>query len=284
MKGFKKLALVTAVAALPMSGFAMEALDDATLSGVTGQDGISVGITTNALNLGVIIHDTDGLAAISGDAGAIVIDNMSVNTGGNAITLDIDADGNGGVPVLNVAVSIPSGTTIATGDISVAVSDGINNAAGTTSLQTSAIIESANITLGATTLNIQLGNEVQTVGTFGTQMIALNTTITGGITIGDVLNTADNFTLNDANGGSISVGQIDVTGNGSADLGLSAGVNVDATDGLVISLATVGSASGLDVKMQRVALGGSQVAGPFLGDVEIVGLNLNGTVITVSGK
>src|SRR5690554_232961 len=129
MKGFKKLALVSAIAALPMSGFAMEALDDATLSGVTGQDGISVNISVPAMTMDIVLHDNDGLTGT--DAGAIVIDQMSLSTPtGTSIGLVIDASDNGGAPLLNIAVSIPTGTTISTGDLSVATSDGIGTTAG----------------------------------------------------------------------------------------------------------------------------------------------------------
>lgn len=271
---FKKLALVTAIAALPMSGFAMEAMEDSALSDVTGQDGITIGITTPSLTLDTIVHDNDGLTSLGNTAGAIFIDNMVINTGGGEITAVIDADSNGGAPVLNVAVTIPTGTTISTGDLYVATSNGMGTAITD---QSAAIMDSMDITLGATTLNIQLGNEVQTVGTFGTQMIALDTTITGGITI-------TNFSLNDATavtGGSISAVSIDVGGDGVAagDITVAAGVNLDSTDGLVISVATLGSATGLSVEMTDLALG---TATP-IGDVEILGLNLNGTVINVRG-
>lgn len=272
--GFKKLALAAAVAAAPMTALALEPMQDEALAAVTGQDGITLGITTPSLSLDVNVHDNDGLASISGDAGAIVIENMVVNTGGNAINVVIDADGNSAAtaPVLNVAVSIPSGTSISTGDISVATSNGMGTAVTN---QSAVILDSMDIVLGATTMNIQLGNELQTVGTFGTQMIALDTTITGGITI-------NNFSLNDATattGGSISAASIAVTGTAEAgDITTSLGVNLDNTTGLVIGIETLGTA-GLTVAMTDLALGNSTP----IGDVELVGLNLNGTTISVSG-
>src|SRR5690554_5283838 len=111
MSAFKKLALVTAMAALPMSGFAMEALDDATMSGITGQDGLTVTINVPTSTLDILIHDADGFngASLSGAAGAIVIEDMSLTTGAGGIVLNIDADGNGTDPVLNVGVVIGAG-------------------------------------------------------------------------------------------------------------------------------------------------------------------------------
>jgi hypothetical protein len=45
---FKKLALAAAVASLPATGFSMEAMEDSALSGVTGQDGISMTLNGNS--------------------------------------------------------------------------------------------------------------------------------------------------------------------------------------------------------------------------------------------
>ena len=57
---FKKLALVTAMFAATSGAYAMEAMDDESMSAATGQDGITIGITTNALTLDQRIHDRDG--------------------------------------------------------------------------------------------------------------------------------------------------------------------------------------------------------------------------------
>src|SRR5690554_5049918 len=191
MKGFKKLALVSAIAALPMSGFAMQALDDETMSNVTGQDGLTVGITTPVagMTMDIIIHDNDGLTGAP-DAGAIVIDQMKLTTPGE-IKLVIDASDNSASPLLNIAVTIPTGTTITTGDLSVATSGGIGTTAGadntdskydgrSVSNQTATILDSMDITLGSTTLDIQLGNVAQIVGGT-TRMIDLTTTMNGGL-------------------------------------------------------------------------------------------------------
>jgi len=280
MKGFKKLALVTAIAALPMSGFAMQALDDAAMSNVTGQDGLVVSINTGTLSMGINIHDKDGFAGHL-DAGAIVIENMVVNTQGGDITLTIDAGhdiAGAGPAILNVAVSIPTGTTISTGDLSVAKSNGI--VAGGFTDQSGVIMDSMDIVLGATTLNIQLGGEDQVVAGVGggtvSQMIALNTSIAGGVVI-------NNMALNDANsGGTIGATSITLVDTGGTDLTVVAGVNVTA-NGLEIGLGQIGDATnGVSVKIVDQYLGVNGTA-PAIGDIEIVGLNLNGTTITVAG-
>lgn len=271
MKGFKKLALASAIAALPVSGFAMEAMDDAALSDVTGQDGLSLNIDVPASTMDIIIHDSDGSTAgsLTGLAGALVIDNMSLSTGAGGIDVDIDADGGTAGPVLNVAVTIPTGTTINTGDIRVAGSAGMGNALVNTSAP---ILDSMSITLGQVDLNIQLGSD-EPQGS----MIVLDTAITNGITI-------TNFALNDASSGeSISVSQIVMEdADGSGDLTVAMTGDVE-TSGLALTfgqLGATGVSPGVTLQMTSVQLG----TAPAIGDIEIIGLNLNGTTVTIAGK
>ncbi|MDF1822762.1 MAG: hypothetical protein P1U64_14360 [Alcanivoracaceae bacterium] len=272
MKGFKKLALASAIAALPVSGFAMEAMDDAALSDVTGQDGLSLNIDVPASTMDIIIHDGDGSTAgsLTGVAGALVINNMSLSTGAGGIDVDIDADGGAtGAPVLNVAVTIPTGTTINTGDIQVAGSSGMGNAVTNTSAN---ILDSMSITLGQVDLNIQLGS-AEPQGS----MIVLDTAITNGITI-------NNFALNDASSGeSISVSQIvmeDADGSGNLTVSMTGDVE---TSGLALTFSQLGATAGtvgVSLQMSSVQLG----TAPAIGDIEIIGLNLNGTTVTIAGK
>lgn len=278
---FKKLALVTAIAAAPMATFAAESLDDAMLGGVTGQDGISLSLDLN-VTTNAIVHDTDGIDNVSTTYsfdGAIIITGMNINTGGNAIVVEIDAGdvstAAGTAPVLNVNVSIPTGTTIQTGDLTVGNSNRDDSAWGFEAATESGVIMSnATITLGATTANIQLGNEAQG------NMIQVDTSITGGISV-------SNVALNDAGGaitgGAIGVGTLSVVDNGGANLTVDVGVDVDTTSGLVITVNQLGSlAGGMDVRMERVYLGTTTLG--YIGDVEMTGVNLNGSTIGISGK
>ncbi len=276
---FKKLALAAAVAVAPMSALALEPMQDDALSAVTGQDGINIGITTNNLNLDVYVHDKDGLtgSGLSGDSGAIVIEGMAINTNGGEIGIEIDADGNSGAGVLNVGVSLPNNIEIKTGDLSVADSDRDTGAWGIVAgTQSNTILKNSTITLGATNLNIQLGNEVQGA------MIALDTTITNGITITD-------GGLLDANAVPTTPGEdvgilfdsLAIKNNGGADLTVEASVDV-VNDGLVVALTTLGDAGGVDMRIENQRLGAAST-NP-LGDIEIVGLDLNGTTLRIGGK
>ena len=279
---FKKLALVTAIASAPFSAFAAESLDDAMLGSVTGQDGIAINlglnVTTNA-----IIHDTDGIDNVSTTYsydGAIIVTGLNINTQGNDIRVEIDAGdsstASGTAPVLNINVSIPALTTIQTGTLRVGNSNrddasGWGYEAGSVS---GVIMSNATITLGATTANIQLGNEAQG------NMIQVDTVITGGVSI-------SNSALNDASGaitgGTIGSSNVLIIDNGGANLTVDAGMDVNATEGLVITLNQVGSAAtGFDMRIERLYLGTTTLG--YLGDVELTGVNLNGSTVAISGK
>jgi hypothetical protein len=301
MKLFPQLALVSAIA-VSGSAFAMEALNDATLSNTTGQDGITIAIKPPTKNFdakinpttgtgtsyftatggqaGVIdidsvrIHDKDGEASLgfgtTGDAGAIVLDGFSL-AGSAPIIVKIDADGNAGAPVLNVNVALPQTLVIRTGDISVAESNGIGAALG----NQVKVLDSMDIKMGAATLNIQLGNEVQGA------MIKVAGTIDGGLVI-------DNFKLNDADdgtgtgtaGGSIGIDKLTLIDNAGTVLTLASNIDVVAGGLQITSTAT----NKLDVRMQDVRLGDFTAGSPAsIGDVELVGIDTNGTVLTISG-
>lgn len=285
---FKKLALAAAIATVPAVGFSVETLEDTDLGSVTGQDGIEMAINIGVAGIAtdVYVHDKDGFSAVGAGTtgysfdGAIVIDGLAIAVGGANITVAIDAGDfavSGGAPILNVNVTLPAALTISTGDITVAnsqIDDGVS-ARGVED-QSGVILSSMDIVLGSTTLNIQLGNEAQTGSLAGTDMIVVNAAITGGLSV-------SNFALNDgSSGASIGMSSMTVEDAGAGtDLTVLADVNVTAA-GIVIGLGQLGSGTGMSVEIVDQYLG-TTTAG-YVGDISLVGLNLNGTTITISGK
>lgn len=284
MKGFKKLALVTAVAALPMSGFAMEALDDATMSGVTGQDGISLNLGLNA-SLDIGIEDTDGLGATSTapNPGMIMIVGQSLVGDADVV---IDAGVNATGAVLRIGVEIPT-LTLNTGDIHVvAGTSGATVAGGMTNLKTlaaaalpaDALIENVSITLSDLNLGIELGDGAA-------NLLAINTTSVLTIDIGSLADTTDSFVLNDQGtngGGSIYVDQVSIQ---NVDLnGITANVIANG-----LELKTNSALSNIDIAMMGVRIGNNSdrtdatTLAPSLGNIYIAGLNMSNQTITISG-
>lgn len=281
---FKKLALVTAMAAAPMGAYAVENLDDSMLSGVTGQDGIAINLNLD-VTTDVIVHDTDGIDNVSTTYsfdGAIIMSGVRIATGVGGVRVEVDAGDSstatGTAPVLNVNVAIAGGTIIETGDLTVGNSNRDDGAWGFETVSESGVImQNATITLGATDLNIQLGNEAQG------NMIQLQTVITGGIQV-------SNSALLDAGGsitgGAIGAGTITILDNGGANLTVDVGVDVDAAQGLVITLNQLGNAAtGMDIRVERQYLGTTTLG--YIGDVELNGVNLAAAgvnTISISGK
>ena len=270
MKVFRKLALVSAIATLPATGFAMQAMDDAALSGVTGQDGITIGLNLNA-NLDIGIEDTSGFSGVTGP-GLLMLDNFSL-VGDVDITIDSASNANGGV--LRIGLDVPS-LTVNTGDIYVGTgTDGTSVAAGMANLTSelgtasagTALIDSVSVTLTDLDLGIELGAGAS-------NFLSINTTSVLNIDIGTLNDTNDNFTLRDqsaAGGGEISIDQIAIQ---NVDLnGLTASLT---TNGLEIS--TNAALAGMNVAMMDVGLGAGS-----LGNVYIQGLNMSNQTITISG-
>lgn len=273
---FKKIALVTAIACAPMSAFAVESLDDAALSATTGQDGIEMGLTLS-VSTNTLIHDNDGIdagfATSYGSAGAIVIEGLAINAGGVTVQIDAgDQDDTTSLtaPVLNVNVALANTFTISTGTISVANSNR-DDAGAWGAVGYNTIMNSMDIVIGATDLNIQLGaTEPQGA------MIAIDAVITGGLSL-------NGFGVNDINsGGTLGSSTMTILDNGGAgDLTVDVGVDIAAT-GLTIDINQLGVGTGIDIRIVDQYLG-STAAG-IIGDVEVQGLVLDGTLITVSGK
>ena len=97
MKAFKKLALVTAIAAAPFAQAELTSIDDAALSNMTGQAGISIDLSAQVSIGSIEYTDTD-----ADDAGTIGINNIVLGGAGGVgaldeIKIDIDVDATDGL-------------------------------------------------------------------------------------------------------------------------------------------------------------------------------------------
>jgi hypothetical protein len=253
---FKKLALASAVAMVPAMGFAMEEVDDSLLSGITGQDGITISLNLD-LTQNILIEDDNGVTAsgVYNTFGAINIQGMALS--GTGVEIRVDAGGDATTnAMLEVVIDLANGLTIATGDIYVSNTDGAFAVAGTENV----IMDSMSISLPSNTeLTIQLGSEetafMELTGDIGTINIS-------------------GFSLNDASSNeSIAASAINISGLATSGLT----VDVEA-DGLVVDLTgTLMTAVQVDITDLTF---GTQ---PAIGDVRISGLDMTGTTLTISG-
>lgn len=293
MKNYKKMAFALTVAT-SATAYGLEPLEDDLLGEMSGQDGITVTYTPNAgvVSFSTILHDSNMWAAGTNPtyaagtgAGAIVIGNPLSAAGhtatsfnlpiGQSINFIIDASGDvsaapGSQAAIKIDVTIPNNTVIHTGSISAAQSNGLGFGI---SNQTSAIIDDIAITLGATNLVVFLGNEET-----GGQMVRLATTMAAGLNI-------SNFVLRDANGGGTGGSgfradsiQLD---NAGASNALDVDFKIDLTAaGLHTTVVTMGT-GGADLKISGLRLG--DATAPAIGNVDVVGLNMTGATVLISG-
>ncbi len=281
MKMFTKLVLVSSMA-ISANAMAMQSMDDAALSAATGQDGINIGIALDSTGISIdklYLHDNDGLqtstgiTGATGVAGAIAIDGITITqTGtGNLLDLVIDTDaGTSGEAFLNIAASVGA-VDISIGSIGVAPSNGASLTDTTTAVRgvtgtPTEILTGLDLSLGAISANVQLGATPQGA------MIKLDSTIQGGLTI-------SNLGINDAaGGGQIYLDNIYVRGAGNTTGDLNIDTDISVTNaGLRIQN---NSTQNMNVYIEGVHLGSS---GATIGDVEIQGLNVGTSTITISG-
>ncbi|EXE62591.1 protein FilA [Acinetobacter pittii] len=285
MKMFTKLALVSSLA-ISANAMAMQSMDDAALSAATGQDGINIGIALGAGGISidkVFIHDNDGLNPTTGitgaaaTAGAIVVSGVEVtqvDQTANLLDLKIDSVGASGTngAFLNVAANVGA-VNVSVGSIGVGTSGTLNTTTavrGITETAPTEIISGLDLSLGAISANVQLGSTPQGA------MIKVNSSLQGGLTL-------SNFGINDAaGGGQIVLDKVMVrgAGNTTGDLDVNANISV-VPSGLKIQN---NSTQGMNVYVQGVHLGSTATtAAPSIGDLEIQGLNVGTSTITISG-
>ena len=316
MKIITKLALVSSMA-ISANAMAMQAMDDASLSAATGQDGLNIGIGISKIEIGkVFVHDNDGLAVANGGtatAGAIVIqgngktgdplENHGIVIGANydnsgayllpsrnLADLKIDTDANGGNAFINIAAQV-SGLDINIGQIGVVASADMP-ATGATSIRrggtgtVNPILSGLSLKTGPMSANIQLGAAPQGA------MIQLSATMVGGLEIKD-LGILDNSTKTGTRAaGEIFVESIKVADANSLDLTLNQKISVIGEEGANKGYIRMISTSGAhDTYVKGVHLGSRNAAS--IGDVEVQGMQTYfspaagvytpGAVITISG-
>ena len=98
MKGLKKLALASAVAAAPFAQAELTAMDDALLAEMTGQAGLTIDVDLDMSIAEIRYADEDGRGDDVGDGGFLTLSNLTINGDqGNGtqaeirgVTIDVD--------------------------------------------------------------------------------------------------------------------------------------------------------------------------------------------------
>ena len=151
------------------------------------------------------------------------------------------------------------------------------------------------IILGAATINAKLqhNKNAPRIATVNGISIIPSVTILADAYIRDGL-AINNIDIKDAggsiNGGSIMIGSMKVSDYGSQNLTAKLAVNVEqqgkgtnaTVGGLLLTLQQLGDAiHGIDIAMNNLSIGNSQ--SKDIGDIQIIGLNINGSYIVLRG-
>lgn len=300
----KKIALATAIAAVASSAFAMEALDEETLSATTGQAGLTITTTTDVTIAALRYTDNDG----SGAAGSAAFDAIAgYNVAGAAMTPpraamsahttqgtlmveDLRIWSTGGNITTTLDVGSADATTGKTSLFVTSSISGLNVEMGRISLDNGAVLSydtTANSGAGATTANnggaafgavsltdISLSNSKMQITPGGA-------TDTTGITIKSLapMDVRLDFSFTD-DGNSISLAGV-ANDRGITIAGMDTGtMNVDVVAGGL--QLTQGKTT-----IQSVRLGsndsGIRLGGNSIGQVGLIGVNMEASTLTVRG-
>jgi len=109
MKAFQKLALVSAIAAAPFAQAELTSIDDAELSGMTGQAGISIDLSAKVSIGSIEYTDTDALDNGTLGINNIVLGGDSASATGmlDEIKIDIDVDATDGLIIHLGGTNLP---------------------------------------------------------------------------------------------------------------------------------------------------------------------------------
>jgi hypothetical protein len=289
MKGLKKLVLASAIIAASSSAFAMQAMDDESMSATTGQDGLTIKLNTNLSNLTVKYVDRDGIAGGNyTHAGAVVISPLGIQSNNQVIT--IDAGGNAGTAAgtqgqLRIGIQMGTlgqasdDTIINLNNTKISVADAVDTANLVTGNHANVGALTDIITFDATAqLKIAAGGSATLLlGNRNATYVAATDTFTGDHMISllsDIPSIAlTGMAINDAvGGGKIGIGTLLVDNIHSV-------VGVDAVAG-GLRIDTNGTTIG-SLGLESVKLGDLATA-QSIGDIYVSGITAN-NVITVTG-
>jgi len=265
MKGLKKIALVTAIAAAPFAAQAeLTALDDVSMGNMTGQAGVTIELET-LVTIGEFKYT---------DEGSLSVKNITLGGAAAAGLAGFDLDGDGTPEAFtNKLDNLKADIDInAAGDAVVSV--------GTTN----GLPIDFGLTMGSVDLVSQDGLTTSTlISNVAVAGLLFQLDITVQNQAVPTLNVVTEFTVLNLNADvdflAAGIAGMSITGNGShggaiLDIDLYKGTNAAGADALVVDLGTVE----MDINIASVSLGGVSIGSVAMNDVA-----LTGTVLKVYG-
>ena len=153
MKGLNKIALVAAIAAAPLAANAeLTALNDSTMSNLTGQAGVTIELSTK-VDIGNIVYTDEGsldISAVSIGGADFGTNTVAGNLDDIQAVIDIDAAGNATIVVHNAAsATTPIDFGVSVGAVTLTDNAGANPLTLASNISMVGNLAALNITVGA---------------------------------------------------------------------------------------------------------------------------------------
>ncbi|WP_166259787.1 DUF6160 family protein [Marinobacter salicampi] len=275
MKGLKKIALATAVAAMPFAAHAdLKALDDTSMGNVTGQAGVTIELETE-VSIGEFRYTDEGYLAVNDiyiGGGTVERDGSGVVTGVSGllddlqIDIDIEADGDAVIDVHSIS-GAPIDYAVGVGSASLNSTDGSGDS---TLLASNIGIEGAlaqlNIRVDTATDNLimnvgfnvtQMDMDIDFLGVNVRDMAVMGA---GFLETGGAVDPADPATLSNAYAfATITVGK---------------GVNSAGNDALAVSIPSFNA---------DIVVGAVEIGGASIGSFQVDNLSVTNTEMLIYG-
>ena len=279
MKGLKKIALVSAIAA--SSSFAqaeLKSLDDSAMGDLTGQAGISIELNTN-VDIGAIVYtDTD-------TGGKLVMSNIAIGGAGNAygtsgadvnlddvlIDIDIAADGDAVIDIHHKSGEFPLDFGLDVGQVALVSADNTENTVLLSGINLDGMIvdhiairvdtatDTLNINTGFVVMNLEANVDFLAVGVTGGMIGALDTDWTAVAAATDTAGVVAALA-----GAGVATGG--VTNKGArVDVTVGTGLNAAGATALQIDVNEFGA----DIYMAGITIGGTSIGSVLINDLVV---------------
>ena len=261
MKGLNKIALVAAIAAAPLAANAeLTALNDSTMSNLTGQAGVTIELQTK-IDIGDVVYTDEGSLHVTGvhvGGGSVAADGSSVsgNLDDLVATIDIDAEGDAIIDVhsgsgnpIDFAIGVESVSLQGTTDSTVLASKiGVTGSLGALNLTVDTATDTLIATVGFSVDNLDMDVDFLAVGIRGLSL--------HGAGFNTAPSAANNFASVIATVGSVA--------------------NTNASSGKALNI-------GLSTFSADINIAGLEIGGTSIGSLQMNGLEISNTSLQVYG-
>ena len=307
MKGLKKLALASAVAAAPFAQAELVAMDDAVLADMTGQAGVTIELSTHVDIGSVVYTDTDGLGNGAGTVSFDTIEFGGAAVGSNfdEVKIDIDVDAEAGLYIhlggTDLQGILTGANPVDFGLRVTGMNVGTNNADGGVALASNIDIQGnlgpVDVQISDRAAGADVADFIAVSAYFEVTNGSLDVPVMGmgisGLTIGDDNNpfsTSSNATyaaLSGIGAGddnwahvAMTIGTVDTSYN-TFDSGTSTFVTIDVTSALQVNI----SSMAMDINIADITIGSAAALGgaQSIGGLAINDLDLSGTNLIIYG-